>query len=269
MKKRSVFKLMAVVVFFVSWAMVLPGSTVNAQGKLWYSRSAQVGEAFGKDSLAAFEKETGINVETRTSSSASAVYWLMNGFSDIASTTRVLYRRHVDYGYVQIPFCKDPMAVIVNARNPVDNISETQLQEIFSGHITNWKEVGGPDQPIVVVVPDEDTGAYKNFVRQVMKRKEMAYDLKTYRSIVDMDVVERFSWAISFITKGATVGHEALKKLKIDGLLPEDKNYPYYQTFYFITKGEPAGPAKALIDFALSEKGKALMTAKGMLQVQQ
>ena len=67
-----------------------------------------------------------------------------------------------------------------------------------------------------------------------------------------------------YITQGATVGHGALKKLKIDGLLPQDKGYPYYQTFYFVTRGKPAGSAKVLIDFALSEKSAALMTKKGM-----
>jgi hypothetical protein len=46
---------------------------------------------------------------------------------------------------------------------------------------------------------------------------------------------------------------------------PEDKDYPYYQTFYFGTRGEPAGLVKALIDFALSGKSAALMTKKGML----
>ena len=70
------------------------------------------------------------------------------------------------------------MAIIVNAQNPVSGISQAQLREIFSGHITNWKEVGGPDKDIFVAVPDEDTGAYKNFVRQVMKLKEMGYDFK-------------------------------------------------------------------------------------------
>ena len=54
-------------------------------------------------------------------------------------------------------------------------ISQAQLREIFSGHITKWKEVGGPDKDIFVAVPDEDTDAYKNFVGQVMKLKEMTY----------------------------------------------------------------------------------------------
>ena len=56
----------------------------------------------------------------------------------------------------------------------MEDISESQLQEIFSGNITNWKEVGGPDKPIFVFVPGEDIGAYKNYTRQVMKLKEIS-----------------------------------------------------------------------------------------------
>ena len=56
----------------------------------------------------------------------------------------------------------------------MEDISESQLQEIFSGNITNWKEVDGPDEPIFVLVPGEDIGAYKNYTRQVMKLKEIS-----------------------------------------------------------------------------------------------
>jgi len=268
MLKKSSFVVILVAVVLVFLGMV-SDSDASAQNTLNYSRSAQVSEAFGKEALDAFTKESGIKVKSHVSSSASAVYRLMNGFSDIASTTRELYRRHRDYGYVQIPFCKDPIAILTNAKNPVGDISESQLQEIFSGDITNWKDVGGPDQPIVVVVPGEDTGAYKNFARQVMKRKEVAYDLMTYRSTMAIDVVEHFPWSISAIAQGAAVDHKAVKVLKIDGRLPRDSDYPYQQIFYFITKGEPAGPAKALIDFVFSEKGIEIIKKKGMVPVLQ
>ena len=89
----------------------------------------------------------------------------------------------------------------------------------------------------------------------------------TYRSTMDIDVVERFPWSISFITHGAIVRHEKVKTVKIDGKSPQDADYPYHQTFYFITKGNPAGAAKALIDFTLSEKGIRIMKSKGMLPI--
>ena len=266
MSKKFSYVVILVVAVFVFLVMV-SGPRVSAQNTLSYSRSAQIYEAFGKEALEAFTKESGIKVESHISSSASAVYRLMNGFSDIASTTRELDRRHRDYGYVQIPFCKDPIAILTNAQNPVGEISESQLQEIFSGDITNWKEVGGPDTPIIVVVPGEDTGAYKNFARQVMKRKEIAYDLMTYRSTMAIDVVEHFPWSISAIAQGAAVDNKAVKVLKIDGRLPRDNNYPYSQIFYFITKGEPKGPAKALIDFVFSDKGLEIIKKRGMAPV--
>jgi len=268
MLKRSSFTVILVVAVFALSGMA-SGSDASSPNTLSYSRSAQVSEAFGKEALDTFTKESGIKVESHVSSSGSAVYRLMNGFSDIASTTRELYRRHRDYGYVQIPFCKDPIAILTNAQNPVGEITESQLQEIFSGDITNWKEVGGPDEPIIVVVPGEDTGAYKNFARQVMKRKEIAYDLMTYRSTMAIDVVEHFPWAISAIAQGAAVDNKAVKVLSIDGRLPRDSDYPYQQIFYFITKGKPTGPAKALIDFVLSEKGIEIIKKKGMVPVLQ
>ena len=268
MLKKSNFAVILITVVFLLSGMASISDAAD-QGTLSYSRSAQVSEAFGKEALDAFTKESGIKVESHVSSSGSAVYRLMNGFSDIASTTRELYRRHRDYGYVQIPFCKDPIAILTNAQNPVGEITESQLQEIFSGDITNWKEVGGPDEPIIVVVPGEDTGAYKNFARQVMKRKEIAYDLMTYRSTMAIDVVEHFPWAISAIAQGAAVDNKAVKVLSIDGRLPRDSDYPYQQIFYFITKGKPTGPAKALIDFVLSEKGIEIIKKKGMVPVLQ
>ncbi|MGD9139706.1 MAG: substrate-binding domain-containing protein [Desulfobacterales bacterium] len=173
MSRKPNFTAILVAAVFVLWGMV-SGSGAADQGTLRYSRSAHICQAFGKAGLEAFTMESGIKVESYISSSASAVYRLMNDFSDIASTTRELYRRHRDYGYVQIPFCKDLIAILTNAQNPVVEITEFQLQDIFGGNITNWQELGGPDQPIVVVVPGEITGAYKNFVRQVMKRKEIA-----------------------------------------------------------------------------------------------
>ena len=266
MFKKSNLAVVLIAVVCVFWGMA-SGSDASAPNNLSYSRSAQVYEAFGKEALDAFTKESGIKVESHISSSGSAVYRLMNGFSDIASTTRELYRRHRDYGYVQIPFCKDPIAILTNAQNPVTDISESQLQDIFGGDITNWKEVGGPDQPIIVVVPGEDTGAYKNFSRQVMMRKEIAYDLMTYRSTMAIDVVEHFPWAISAIAQGAEVDNKAVKVLKIDGRLPRDINYPYSQIFYFITKGAPAGPAKALIDFVFSDQGLEIIKKRGMVPV--
>ena len=235
-----------------------------AQQPLRYSCSAQVYEAFEHQRLDAFTKETGIPVDLYITSSASAVNRLMNDFCDIVSTTRRLYPRHKEWGYVEIPFCKDPLAVIVNEGCCVKNISSKQLEEIFSGDITNWEELGGENLPIVIVIPDKNTGTFKNFQRVVMKRREIKYDLMTYRSTMVMDSVSCLKGAISFITQGATTARREITKIKIDGLLPKDKGYPYVQEFSFVTKGTPKGSVKAFIDFVFSQKGQAIARKLGM-----
>jgi len=247
--------------------LILTQNTARAEELLKYSCSAQIYEAFGQERLDAFTKETGIKVELYVSTSGSAVYRLMNGFSDIASTARPLYYRHKESGYVEVAFARDPIAVIAHESCTVKDITEEQLRKIFNGEMKNWKDVGGPDQPIIVIVPGKDTGGYKNFDRLAMDRKEIVYDLMSSKSTMVIEAVKQFPWSISFISYGATVTKAVTKTLKVNGLDPKDKGYPYYQTFSFVTKGEPAGNAKKFIDFALSDKGQQIMTDKGMVPI--
>jgi phosphate transport system substrate-binding protein len=126
----------------------------------------------------------------------------------------------------------------------------------FSGEITNWKEIGGADLPVLVIIPDENTAANKNFRRQIMKDKEIKHDFITYDSTMVLEAIKHFPCgAISFISRGATIKYEEIAAIKIDGVSPSDKDYPYFQTFYYVTKGAPSETAKKLIDFTTTGKG--------------
>lgn len=260
---------MIVMVLSVAFLWAAPGIASSATGgePLRYSQAAQVYAAFGKEVIELFQEKTGVAVESSVYPSPSALYRLMNDFADIASTSRQLYSRHKEKGYVEIPFCKDPLAVIVHPNCPVEGISSDQLQEVFSGDITNWQLLGGPDAPIVVVVPGHDTGANQNFRRQVMKHKDIVYDIMTYQSTTDIQVIEKFPWSISFIARGAMIENKGVKVLKIDGLSPGDPQYPYYQMFSFVTHGEPSGPAKAFVDFVFSIEVQNIIRRKGMVPI--
>ena len=263
MKGKIIIIPMVVITLFVFGSIVLD-STAQAKERLRISCSAQIYEALGKEMMPEFRRATGIEVDLYICSSYMSVKRLINGTCDIASSARKLSKKEKKKGCVVTPFCKDPLAIIVNSKVNIDNISERQLQKIFNRHISNWKEIGGPDHPITIIVPGKSTAAYNNFSSKVMKRKKITYDFMTYRSTFAIEAVKHFPYAISFISQGAILKQKGIKTLKINGLSTKDKKYPYYQQFSYITIGKPAGKAKALLDFISSEKGKAIMKKEGV-----
>lgn len=269
MKKMGfLFNVAVVCIVFIS-GLILTETARGEQPGLQYSCSAQIYEAFENSRLDEFTKETGIKVDLFVASSESCVYRVMQDMTEIASTTRAIYKRHKDHGLVETPFCQDPLAVIVNGAMKIDRLTEAQLRQIFSGNVANWKEVGGPDLPVTIVVPGKDTGAYQNFSQLVMKHKNIQYDYITYKSTRVIEAIESLPvGAVSFISRGAQITHPAIKVLSIDGMKPGDKNYPYYQIFYLVSKGTPEGTVKEFVDFIKSEKGKKIILKRGMLPIE-
>lgn len=239
-----------------------------AEPGLKYYCSNQIFQAFEKEKVRLFSESAGIDVRVKNATSGTCVYALMNGYCDIASTARAIYRRHKDYGYRQVPFCIDPIAVIVRTDCAVGDLTEKQIQDIFSGDITNWKDVGGPDMEITVIVPSKDTAANKNFRRQVMKHKDMKHDFMAYSSTDVIKAVKHFPCgAVSFISRGAALHDQGIKTVSVNGIQTDEKDYPYFQIFYYVTKGEPTGQVKSFIDFTFSPEGKKLIKKYGMLPV--
>lgn len=257
------FVIPALVLFTViaAWAPALSAETIQ------YSCSAQVYEAFGDELTDLFTRETGIKVETYISSSRSAVRRLVSNFSDIASTTRSIYAHYDEYGYVQIPLCKDPLAVIANKSVAVTDISSAQLKSIFSKVTTNWQDVGGMVEPIVVVIPGRRTGAFENFDRQIMPMRKIRYDFMAYRSTMAIRLVKNFPASIAFIGYGAARQEGSVKILNVDGRRAGESDYPYYQILSLVTKGEPVGAVRKFVDFAGSENVRQLIVNRGMVPI--
>ncbi|OHB90881.1 MAG: hypothetical protein A3E19_01300 [Planctomycetes bacterium RIFCSPHIGHO2_12_FULL_52_36] len=160
---------------------------------------------------------------------------------------------------------KAPIVLIVNKKNKVKNLSLGQLKEIFSGEITNWKEVGGKDLPIKLVMlePCVMTTLSKqvcHYGATVETRKVLPFvrvnAVKDTNKLVEEDVA----------TLGQTLyGYESSKVrvLTIDGYLPGRDTFPsrynLYEDYNLITLGEPAGKVKEFIDFALSPQGQEIV----------
>jgi phosphate transport system substrate-binding protein len=268
MQKKAILAVVLWMSVLISGAL-LSVSEAAAKEVLRYASSAQVREALGEASLKAFTEKTGVEVDLFVGSSATALNRLFNGVADIASSAERLYRTHEEYGYLETVFCQVPLVVIANAGVPVGDLSEDQLRAVFTGEVENWKDLGGPDQAIVVVVPGRNTAAFKNFSQLAIKRTELKYDFMTYRSTMVAQAVKRIPWSISFIVSGPATKDADIKVLKVDGRDPSDKAYPYVEALSFVTKGAPEGAAKKLIDFSRSPEFQEMMKSYGVIQVKE
>jgi len=272
MKGISIPRILAVFIgLCLSTAITGPGHAQPTE-TLHYYCSNQIYEALDAQKIKAFTEETGIDVTVRRGASIWAVMQLFHYYDDtrnLASSARSMDRPHLQSGLQQIPFCRDPLVIITRKGCGVDSLSAKQVEEIFSGIITNWKEVGGKDLKITVVVPYEKTAANKNFRRFFMKTQDIDYDIKVWDSTMASMTVNYFPCgAISFIGQGSVAKEPNIKAVKIDGISPQDPQYPYHQIFYYLTKGQAQGKAKAFIDFTFSETGQKLLKENGLIPLE-
>ncbi len=264
----SGYKLLAVIISaFLLIALIFVSSpTPAAAESLELATSAQVYEAFRGMGIESFTKKSGVDVKIGVYTSDAAVQRLVNGVSDVAAIASRLENRYKDQGFVEFPFCKDSLAVITNAQVQVKDLSLEELRGIFSGMIKTWNEVGGQEKPITVIIPAQDTAAYRNFSSLVMGGQDINYEILTRKSTDVVEAVRHYSTAISFInqapTRGTTPG---AKIVKIDGRAPGDPGYPYFEVFSLVTRGQPAGSVKQIVDYARSDEFMNIIKERGMI----
>ena len=193
--------------------------------------------------------------------SSAGIQAVTAGTAQIGTSSRDLKPEETHSGLVDIPIAWDGIAVIVNPSNPVSGLTTTQLQDIFSGKITNWKQVGGEDRNIDLVNRDEASGTRQAFQTLVMKDVKFDPAAAVLPGTGQVrDVVARAPGAIGYISYGFVAPRFTdirVKALSINGIQPSEesiaaKKYPLGRVLHFLTKGQPTGLTKQYVDYVLS-----------------
>ena len=163
-------------------------------------------------------------------------------------------------------------AMVVNKEVTVDSLTASQVADIFAGNITNWKEVGGPDLPIVLVNRPASSGTRATFAKVILKGKQEAPSSLVQDSSGQIrKIVGETKGAISYLALSYV--DSSIKALKLDGIEPTaqsilDGKYPFWSYEHMYTKGAPQGLAKAFLDYMMSDTVQAnLVTAMGYIPV--
>jgi phosphate transport system substrate-binding protein len=194
------------------------------------------------------------------------------GLIDIGNAGRKATDEEVaTYKLSMVKWAIDGVGVVVNPLNTVTALTAAQLQDIFAGKIGNWKELGGEDREINLYDRDAASGTREVFWEKALAKGEVAKKANIVVSNGAMKTaVAGDPYGIGYVSVGhidATVAPVAL-----DGVVPNLENvksgaYGVARGLFSLTSGEPAGLAKAFLDFLLSPTGQKIAMDKGFISV--
>lgn len=248
----------------------------SLHGKVVIKGSNTIGEELGPKLIAEFRKEhatTPVELESKLTGYGLAA--LIAGQCNIAGASRTPLPDELEQANARKIELDDHVigsygvAVIVNAGNPITSLSRTQVRDIFTGAIQNWKDVGGPDAPIALHIRDPISGTYHGFRELAMENKYYSTNRNTftnYAGIVQAVAQDANGIGYCSIEAASTSG---IKALSIDGIAPtvatvNEGKYPYARVLHFYTnKGKEDPAAKEFIDFVLSQKGQQIVSETG------
>jgi len=218
----------------------------------------------------------GVMVAVKGGGSGNGIAALINKTTDFANSSRDIKEEEVTQAKsagvdpVTTVVAKDGVVIIVNSANAVADISEDNLGKVYRGEITNWKELGGADAPIVLLSRDSSSGTY-GFMQDEVIGKEGKFakstrNLQSTQAIVDE--VSKNANSIGYI--GLGYENASIKPITVDGVQSSvdtvlDGTYALSRPLNMISNGAPTGVAKAYVDWILSPAGQKLVADQGFV----
>ena len=211
-----------------------------------------------------------IKIGVQGGGSSAGIEAVITGASDIGTSSRDLKDEETTKGLFETIIAIDAIAIIVNPANPISGLTQGQVQDIFSGKVLNWREVGGKDVPIVLVNRDEASGTREAFLKIAMDGVDFSKNAVIQPGTGQVrSIVGSTPGAIGYISHGYLTSD--VKAVRYKGVVPTKANvvngkYKLQRNLYFFTKGKPAGETKKFIDFVLGDWVQENIVSKEFVQ---
>jgi len=292
---RVSFVLMAIV-------LLLPGllTACGSQEASVQAKSSRAIQNKGSDTLvnvalawaeAYRTVDPGVSIAVTGGGSGTGIAALINGTVDIANASRQIKSDEIEAAQkngidpVEHVVAIDALAVIVNPDNPVNQLTIDQLSDIFTGRITNWKEVGGRDATIVLVSRESNSGTHVYFLEKVVRKDDAEnkdifapQTLMMPSSVGITSEVSRNPNAIGYDGLGYVTENEKTIAIAENPdspyVLPSvetaaDGGYPLSRYLYMYTAGEPTGVIAEYLDWIRGPQGQQIVAQAGFVPVAQ
>ncbi len=282
MFKRWLFALIAVA-FATSVFAAKDKNSIQVKGS---DTMVNLGQAWAEKYM---EKNPTDFVAVTGGGSGTGLSSLISGTCDIAMSSRNIKEKEIALAKQkginpnEIEVALDGLAVVVNPNNPVSSLAIDQLAAIFTGRITNWKELGGKDEKIVLLSREVNSGTHVYFKEHVLRKN----DPNSKEEFAPSALMLSSSQAIADEVAGnsAAVGYYGMgyisKKQKPLSIAKDEKSeyeaptienvingkYPISRPLFLYTNGAPEGLVKKFIDFTLSKEGQDIVLATDFVPI--
>jgi phosphate transport system substrate-binding protein len=166
----------------------------------------------------------------------------------------------------------DGIAVIVNSANPVKSLTKKQVEQIFTGDVTDWSAVGGSGGKISIYTRNTSSGTYSEFKELAMKKRDYAGTSQKMAGNEQIAAeVGKNPSGVGYVGMAYTKA-SGIKVVSIDGASPsvksvQDHSYPYWRPTFYYTNGDPSGLAKQFVDFTVSSGGQKIVAQVGFVPI--
>jgi phosphate transport system substrate-binding protein len=211
---------------------------------------------------------------------------LINGTLDIANASREMKKEEIAAAKangitpVEFTVARDAIAVVVHPDNPVEQLTLQEIADIYTGRITNWREVGGEDRPIVLLSRESNSGTYVYFLENVIRLGKSSSKalfspdtlLMPSSEGISVEVRENRN-AIGYDGLGYVTPDQKVIAVARDGRSPyilpsaesvNNNSYPVARALYMYTPGEPTGQVKTFLDWIMAD-GQAIVPTLGFV----
>ena len=223
-----------------------------------------------------FQADTGVSVTYNPTGSGSGIEAVKNGSCDIGLASRALKDEEKAGGLTETTVALDGIAIIVNAENPVTDLSIDQIAQIYTGAVTDWADMGGTAGTIAVIGRESGSGTRDGFesITGTEDACVLAQELSSTGAVIE--AVRTTPGAIGYASLSAVQEQDGITVLTVGGVAPSeetvlDGTYAIQRPFVFATRTDEAlsDAAQAFFDFATSTDANDLIAAAGAVPVAQ
>jgi phosphate transport system substrate-binding protein len=226
------------------------------------------------------KSHSSVFIEVQGPGSSAGIKAAKNGSADIGMASRNLKAKEKESSLVEEVIARDGIAVVVNPKNPLKGLTAAQVSAIYKGEVTNWKQVGGNDKPIVAITRDTASGTRGAF-EDIMKLKKKIAGMKvsaiSQRAQVAngngglKTMVASNPYAIGYISLGSVDSSvHALAIDNVDASVMNVKNGSYKVARPFLVlykEGKPSAETQKFLDWMLSKDAQKIVSAQGYISI--